>query len=100
MGTKKRRRNFDREFKLEAVRLIVDGGHKVSEVARNLGISQNTLSNWKRQFLEDSRDAFPGKGRLKPFEEENRLLRRKLKVAEDERDILKKALAIFSQEPE
>lgn len=100
MGTKKRRRNFDREFKLEAVRLIVDGGHKVSEVARNLGISQNTLSTWKRQFLEDSRNAFPGKGRLKPFEEENRLLRRKLKVAEEERDILKKALAIFSQEPE
>ena len=100
MGQKKRRRNFDREFKLEAVRLIVEGGHKISEVARNLGISQNTLSNWKRQFLEDSRSAFPGKGHLKPFEEENRQLRRKLKIAEEERDILKKALAIFSQEPE
>ena len=100
MRTKKPRRKFDREFKIEAVRLVIEDGRKISEVARNLGINQNTLSRWKRQYLEDREYAFPGEGRLKPHDEELRRLERELSVVKEERDILKKALAIFSQKPE
>jgi transposase len=93
------RRKFDAEFKCEAVRLITSGGRKVSEVARNLGIRDNLLHRWKRQLLDDSTQAFPGKGHLKPEDEELRRLKKQLADVTEERDILKKALAIFSRKP-
>lgn len=91
------RRNFDKQFKLDAVRLTTEGGRKVSEVARDLGISENTLHNWRAQFKDHGSDAFPGKGRLTPAEEELRRLQRELANVKEERDILKKALGIFSR---
>lgn len=93
------RRKFDVEFKREAVRLITSGGRKVSEVARDLGISDNLLSRWKQQLTSDPAHAFPGKGRLKPDDEELRRLKKQLADVTEERDILKKALAIFSKKP-
>ena len=94
-----RRRRFDKEFKLEAVKLVVEEGRTVAEVSRNLGIHANLLHNWKRKYLEDEEQAFSGKGRLKPQDEELRRLKRELSDVKQERDILKKALAIFSKEP-
>jgi len=91
------RRNFDKQFKLDAVRLTTEGGRGVSEVARDLGISENTLHNWRRQFKDHGAGAFPGKGRLMPAEEELRRLERELATVKEERDILKKALGIFSR---
>jgi transposase len=91
------RRNFDKQFKLDAVRLITEGGRKVSEVARDLGISENALHNWRNQFKEQGTDSFPGKGRLTPAEDELRRLQRELANVKEERDILKKALGIFSR---
>jgi len=93
------RRKFDAEFKREAVRLITSGGRKVSEVARNLGIRDNLLHRWKRQLFDDPTQAFPGKGHLKPEDEELRRLKKQLADVTEERDILKKALAIFSKKP-
>lgn len=93
------RRRFDAEFKREAVRLITSGGRKASVVARDLGISANLLHRWKKQLLEDPAYAFPGKGHLKPEDEELRRLRKQLADVTEERDILKKALAIFSKKP-
>lgn len=90
-------RKYDREFKLEAVKLVVEGGRKISEISQNLGIHENLLRAWKKKYLEDGLNAFPGKGNLKPDEAEMMRLRRKLKDAEEERDILKKAVAIFSK---
>jgi transposase len=91
------RRNFDKQFKLDAVRLTTEGGRGVSEVARDLGISENTLHNWRRQFKDHGGNAFPGKGRLVPAEEDLRRLERELANVKEERDILKKALGIFSR---
>ncbi|HHS49773.1 MAG TPA: transposase [candidate division Zixibacteria bacterium] len=99
MRPKETRRRFDREFKIEAVRLVVEEGGRISEVARNLGITANMLSRWKREFLDDPEFAFPSKGRLKPHDEEMRKLRRELAAVKEEREILKKVLAIFSKEP-
>ena len=94
-----KRRKYDREFKVEAVKLVTGGGRVVAEVARNLGIHENLLYKWREKYIEDIAHAFPGKGRLKPAEEEVRRMKRELADVTQERDILKKALAIFSKEP-
>lgn len=91
------KRKYDNEFKREAVRLVVAEGRSVREAANNLGIHENLLFVWRKKFLEDPEFAFPGKGRLKPQDEEMRQLKKRLADAEEERDILKKALAVFSR---
>jgi len=90
------RRRYDRAFKVEAVRLVTQERRKVTEVARELGINPNQLHRWKRMLTEEGQSAFPGKGRLTPEQEELRCLRRQLADMTEERDILKKAMAIFS----
>jgi transposase len=97
--TKRTRRKYDREFKIEAVKLVTERGTSIAEAARNLGIHENLLRTWKKKYLEDIADSFPGKGHLKPQDEQLWRLRKKLADVEQERDILKKALAIFSKEP-
>jgi transposase len=95
----KKRRSFSREFKLEAVALITEGGLSVARAARDLGISESVLGRWKKQFEEDSEQGFPGKGRLRPQDEELARLRRENEILRQERDILKKAVGIFSRVP-
>jgi transposase len=73
--------------------MVTEGGHKAAEVARSLGIHQNQLYNWKRKFSDQGEKAFPGKGHLT----ELAALRRQLREVEMERDILKKAVGIFSK---
>lgn len=91
------RRHYDKEFKREAVRLVVEGKRRATEVARDLGIGANMLHRWIRQ-LEDGREgAFPGKGKLTAEEEAVRRLEKELEETREERDILKKALAVFSR---
>ena len=92
-----RRRRFSAEFKREAVLVIVDGSRSPTEVARDLDINVNLLHNWRRQYLAEQDNAFPGKGNLKSEDAEFRRLRRELEEVKLERDILKKALAIFSK---
>ena len=94
---KQHRRKYDKEFKLNAVRLITEKGKRTTEVARDLGINENNLHRWKLQFLADSKNAFPGKGNVKPEDEELRQLKKQLRDVREERDILKKALAYFSR---
>jgi transposase len=96
---KEKRRKYDREFKVEAVKLVTERGTPIAEAARNLGIHENLLRTWKKKYEEDTADSFPGKGHLKPQDEQLRRLRKKLADVEEERDILKKALAIFSKAP-
>ena len=94
------RRKFDREFKIEAVRLITRGNRTLTQVARDLGIHETVLSRWKRQLTDDPAFAFPGKGNLKPADDELRQLKKQVRDLTEERDILKKALAIFSKNPD
>jgi transposase len=99
MGEKKRRRRYDREFKEGAVRLVIEGGQTVAGTAKDLGITENMLGRWKKEYLEDREQAFPGKGHMKPEDAELHQLRRRVVELEEEREILKKALAIFSKHP-
>jgi transposase len=93
-----KRRNYNAEFKREAVRLITDHGYGVAETARNLGINTNMLRRWKRQLQADQNGAFPGKGHLSAEQEELRRLRDENRRLRMERDILKKATAFFAKE--
>ena len=95
--SRKRRRNFSREFKLEAVKLITHKGYSIAEASRSLGIDYSVLRRWKTQFEKDPQNAFPGKGQLKPADEEIWRLRKQLEQVTEERDILKKALAYFAE---
>jgi transposase len=97
METERKRKTYDRQFKVDAVSMVVNGGRSVRAVARELGIDPNSLYHWKREFSEEGAEAFPGKGRLSPQEEELRRLRRELAQAKEDREILKKALAFFSK---
>ena len=97
MSEKGKRRSFDRAFKVAAVRIVTEDGRKVTEVARELGIGANQLHRWKHKLAEEGESAFVGKGRLAPEQEELRQLRRENADLREERDILKKAVAIFSR---
>jgi transposase len=92
----KARRQYTREFKMEAVQLLETSGKSASELERELGIGKGNLWRWKRKFAADGDDAFPGHGRLTPEQEELRRLKRENEILRQERDILKKAVAIFS----
>ena len=86
------RRKLDQEFKQEAVKLVVDGKRTVADVARSLGVHENLLHKWKRQYEEDPQGSFPGKGRIKPQDEELKRLQRENANLREEREILKNRL--------
>lgn len=92
------RRRYTREFKIEAVRLAEASDKSLFEVAKELGIHQNTLYKWRRQMLAEGQQAFPGQGNRKAKDTEMFQLRRELERVREERDILKKALVFFSKE--
>jgi transposase len=95
------RRRYDPDFKRNAVQLTKEPGRSVKDVADNLGISKDLLYKWRRELRAKEELAFPGNGREALTEQEKRIreLEKKLKDAEMERDILKKAVAIFSRAP-
>jgi len=100
MSEETHRRSFEREFKISAVKLVMESGKSVKTIATELGISDNTLFNWKKKYLQDAKNAFPGKGHMKPEEEELRKKDREIARLKMERDILKKAIAYFTKVPE
>ena len=95
------RRVYSEEFKKNAVGHSLTLEKTVVEVAQDLGISYSNLNRWRAQYRKNGELAFPGNGkqRLTPQEEEIRRLKKELYDVRQERDILKKALAIFSKKP-
>ena len=96
VGEAVKMKRFDKAFKIQAVKMVTEEGQKTSEVARSLGIHANVLYNWKRKYSQDGDKAFIGKGHLSEIV----VLRRKLRGAEIEIEILKKAVGIFSKTTE
>jgi transposase len=92
------RRQFTREFKLEAVRLIKERGVSYAKAAEDLGVHPTQLRNWVKQLADDPQHAFPGHGQLKPEQLEIAQLKREVARLKAERDILKKAAAYFAKE--
>ena len=84
MGTRTRR-TYDKAFKLEAVRLVIEEGHSVNSVERQLGLGKRVLYSWVKEYSADPEHAFPGQGQLKPPERELRDLKRELERVKRER---------------
>ena len=95
MGT---RRQFSREFKLEAVKLVTQHGVSVAQTARDLDVHENVLRKWVREASADPQHAFPGQGVMKPEQAEIERLRKEVAKLKMERDILKKAAAYFARD--
>ena len=90
----RKRRKFTNEFKLEAVKLAERGDIPVSQLARNLDLHETVLRRWMQQYGKQ-----PNGTRLTPDEQEELIrLRREVRRVTEERDILKKAVSIFSKE--
>ena len=92
------RRKYTKEFKVEAVRLVGERGVAFVQAARDLGIHQNVLRNWVKEFAADPQHSFPGHGQMKPEAAEITALKREVAKLKAERDILKKAAAYFAKE--
>lgn len=95
---KKVRQLYVKEFKVEAVNLVIERGYTIQEAATNLGVGKSTLAKWVRAYKQtpDAQTAFPGKGNLKPADAELKALKDELERVKRERDILKKALGYFA----
>ena len=92
------RKAYTPEFKLQAVKMVLEQKLSVAEVARRLDVGENLLHAWKKAVLKDGAKAFPGSGHLTPQGEEIRKLKAEVKRLEAERDILKKATAFFASQ--
>jgi transposase len=89
-------RNYDKEFKLNAVALYKESGRSYKQISEELGIPPSTLVGWIKEQEACGTESFPGKGYIKQSDMEVVQLRKELAIAREERDILKKALGIFS----
>ena len=94
----RKRRTYTPEFKAEAVRLVTQQGYSIAEAARSLGVHETLLRSWKQAVETQGDQAFPGHGKLPAVEEELRRLRAENQRLLAERDILKKATALFARE--
>jgi transposase len=94
---KRPRKQYSREFKMEAVRLLETSGKSARQLERELGAGAGSLSRWKQEFGADGEDAFPGHGRLTPEQERLRQLERENEILRQERDIPKKELSPSSR---
>jgi transposase len=92
------RRQFSKEFKVEAVRLVKERGVSIVQAAKDLNVHENVLRKWVHAVSEDSSHAFPGHGQMKPEQLEIAKLRKEVAKLKMERDILKKAAAYFARE--
>ncbi len=97
MVTRKDRKRYSREFKMEAVRMSNESGKPVTEVARELDISVHHLYRWRDQVAKDKENVFPGTGKSDNVNELERLRHENAQLRQ-ERDILKKTAIYFAKE--
>lgn len=91
------RRQFSREFKLEAVRLVKERGVSVGPASRDLDVGESILRRWIKELTADPTQAFRGQGQLEPEHQDIDRLRREVAKLKAERDSLKKGAAYFTR---
>lgn len=94
------RRKYSKEFKLETINLVLEGGKSQAQICRDLGLSEQMLSRWMRAYKKthaDAEAAFPGKGKMSPTNQRIKDLESQVRRLTMERDILKKATAYFAK---
>lgn len=92
------RKGFTPEYKEEIIKLFTERKKKISEVARDIGVTSASIRRWITQYSEYGKDAFPGKGNLRAEDDKIRKLMRDNIDLKEENKILKKAMAIFSRD--
>lgn len=94
----KRKKNYTTEFKTKAVELSYARGNVV-EVSKELGVPYSVLHRWRKESIEYGKNSFPGRGKPKLTDEQREIanLKKQLRDMKLERDILKKAVSIFSE---
>lgn len=93
-----KRKTYPKEFKLDAISLVLEQGYSQSEAAKSLSINPNILSRWISEHQSDDGHAFRGNGNLTPEQEQIKELKRRVKQLETEKEILKKATVFFAAE--
>lgn len=93
------KKHHSKEFRIEAVRLAIQSGRAVRLVAEELGLKYWTLKDWIRKYGKQEQKSLVDSGLKMTPEEENKILRKELADIAEERDILKKAIAVFSKKP-
>ena len=93
--TKKTRKNFSPEFRLETAQLVVDEGYTFKEAAKAMGVGDSTLSKWVRQLREERAGKSPKAAPMTPEQIEIRELKKRIERIELEKEILKKATALL-----
>lgn len=96
----KERKQYTKEFKQGAARLVIEQGRTVADAAKSLGVSPWTMSRWVKAAKTEGSDAFRGHGQRPTLEQENFELRQRVRQLEEERTILKKAAAYFARHVE
>jgi transposase len=92
------RRTYTKEFKQEAIRLYETSGKSVAQIESDLDITPGLLNKWRAKYRQEGLQAFPGKGHLTELDAELRRLKRENEILRQERDILKKAVQVFSRD--
>jgi transposase len=92
-----KRRSYTKEYKQEVLSLLASSGKSIHALEMELGISHGVINDWKRQAEREGEQAFPGHGNRKAEEAELHQLRREVALLKQEREILKKAMIIFSR---
>jgi len=98
MNERSTRQKYTKEFKEDAVKLVLEQGYSSTEAGRRLGIHSTNISRWIGEFRREQEDIAEGGVTRRELEEENRRLRKENKRLEMEREILKKAAAFFAKE--
>lgn len=93
-----KRKKYSEEFKREAIRLQESSGKSVGAIERELGLSQNLLRQWKQRYAINEENDQLELTEVEQLRREVRQLKRELAITEQERDILKKTISIFSQD--
>ena len=92
----KKRRRFSQEYKREVVEMILQGGQDIHDLSRDLELRPDMVQRWVKKYQSDGERAFPGQGKQTPRDAELQKLRRENRILREEREILKKVVAIFS----
>lgn len=88
---------YTKEFKIKAIELLEQSNKPLRQVARELGVAENNLYNWRKRYRDSQEKAFPNQPQLKEKDLELRRLKARIAELEEEREILKKA-AFFAKE--
>ena len=98
MNQRRNRQHYTKEFKSDAVKLVIEQGYSANEVARRLGINQTSVSRWVREQRQDHQPSIDGSVSRSELEAEVKRLRKENQRLQMEREILKKAAAFFAKE--